>query len=161
MATILSDLSTKNALGARGDLSTALVNGDDAAGTVLYATVRMPTTTYTSGDILELVPANLVPIGSVLSPELSTVWCSVLPGASANVLTKIGVGSDDDAYSSSLTIALAKTVYHLANGGTAPAQLTGTPIRVTTQETINATLTFTGTAAATQFVFRIAYIVKG
>lgn len=158
MATILSDLGTKNALGARGDLSTALVNADDACGTILYATVRFASQTFGVSDILELVPANLVPIGSVVAPELCTVWCSATGGVTA---MNIGTTSSASAYANALA-PVAVTVKSWATSGTGPAQTTGTAnaaIRVTTQEAIIATLT-NGTPVAAAYVFRVAYIAK-
>jgi hypothetical protein len=111
---------------------------------------------------LTLVPANLVPLGSVVCPELSTVYASTLGGITG---IDIGTTTDPDAYCDGL-VPVALTAKHWANCGTIPAQLSGTanaairPGGSTLQENISATLAITG-GIATVLVFRIAYIVKG
>lgn len=160
MANTNSDLATKSAAALK-DRSAGLVHGDDAAGIVLYATakVTIPATPEVD-DTLTLVPAAAVPLGAVVIPQLSHVYCVTDPGTALTL--DIGITSNPDLFSDALALTTAGTTggpVNFAASGTAPVGIAA-PHRFTEAEDIIATVKVSTAVVETVAVFTIAYRAK-
>lgn len=169
MANTNSDLATKQAA-AKLDPSAGVINMDDACGTVLYATakVTIPATPAVN-DTITIIPAELLPIGAVVIPQLSSVYLATDPGTA--LILDIGLVSDPDCYADALSLSVAATVVPIATCATLtgsvrfdqcasiPAYLV-TPHRILTQEAIIATVKTSTAVDETVAIFTIAYRAK-
>ena len=162
MANTNSDLATKQAA-AKLDPSAGVINMDDACGVVLYATAKVTIpATPTVNDTITIIPAELLPIGAVVIPQLSSVYLATDPGTALTL--DIGLVSDPDCYADALALTVAATAsatgaVSFDKSGTAPAYLV-TPYRILTQEAIIATVTVSTAVDATVAIFTIAYRAK-
>ena len=162
MANTNSDLATKQAAAQR-DPSSGMVNMDDACGIVLFATAKVTIpATPTVDDTITIIPAELLPVGAVVIPQLSSVYLATDPGTALTL--DIGLVSDPDCYSDGLALTVAATAS--ATGavsfdkcGTAPAYLV-TPYRIASQEALIATVKTSTAVDATVAIFTIAYRAK-
>lgn len=159
----LSDLATKQAA-AKLDPSAGVINGDDATGLVLIATakVTIPASVEATSTLV-LVPAELLPVGAVVIPQLSHVYLSTDPGTS--ITMDVGLVSDPNKFCAGLVLTTAGTTggaVCLAASGSTPDGLT-TPYRITTQENLIATISAVDTpvAGTNVVIFTIAYRTKG
>ena len=151
-----SDLITKQAAAQR-DPSAGLVNGDDALGIVLYATAQITIpATPTVGDKLRLIPAEMVPLGGVVIPQLSHVFLATDPGTALTL--DIGTATNDDAFADALALNTAG-LFSFAASATVPAGI-ATPYRFTAQEEIFATVKVSTDVVATVATVTIAYRAK-
>jgi hypothetical protein len=138
-------------------VSTGIRNGDDANGklTVATANVTIPSTLAVN-DILNIIPAGLLPIGAVVVPQL----CSVTLADPGTTLTlDIGYAADPDAYADGITLSAGGQIAFTS--GTLPVAVT-TPVRIeTAADAIYATvMSAAGINAATVLTFLIAYRSK-
>jgi len=157
-----SDLATAQAA-ALQDPSSGIVNGDDMGGVLLiaHAKVTMPASgtspLLNANDTLTIIPAEAVPIGAVLVPQLCSVYAVTDPGTALTL--DIGTPTDPDKFADALAVNAAGLV-NFAASGTPPVGI-ATPYRFTTQEAIVATCVTVNTLDETVLVFTIAYRVKG
>ena len=138
-------------------VSTGIRNGDDANGKLTFATanVTIPSTTA-ANDILNIIPAGLLPIGAVVVPQL----CSVTSADPGTTLTlDIGFAANPDAYADGITLSAGGQIAFTS--GTLPAAVT-TPVRIeTAADAIYATVMTAATITdATVLTFLIAYRSK-
>jgi hypothetical protein len=106
-------------------VSTGIRNGDDANGklTVATANVTIPST-LAANDILNIIPAGLLPIGAVVVPQLSSVT-SADPGTTLTL--DIGFAANPDAYADGITLSAGGQIAFTS--GTLPDAVT-TPVRI-------------------------------
>lgn len=156
MATIKSDLVTKQEA-ALTDITAGLEHGDDFAGIVLYATaiVTIPATPEVD-DIIELVPAEAVPAGAVVIPQLSHVYCVTDPGTALNL--DIGIADLEDKFADNLALTAAGLVSFAASG--TPPDGIASPYRMADPADIIATVKTSTGVVETVAVFTIAYRAK-
>lgn len=160
MANINSDLATKQAA-AKQDHSAGIIHGDDAMGIILFATAKVTVpSTAAVDDTLTLVPAEACPVGAVVIPQLSHVYCVTDPGTALTL--DIGTAADPDKFSDALALTTAGTTggaVSFSASGTAPAAI-ATPYRFSEQEAILATVKVATSLNETVIVFTIAYRAK-
>lgn len=155
MATFLSDLATKQAA-ALLKSSDGVRDGDDFCGSLKVATAHVTLTSATAAaDILTIIPAELVPVGAVVVPQL----CSVTSADPGTTLTlDIGDADDTDRYADGIVLSSGGQIAFCS--GTKPAAV-GTPFRITEQGAIYATVASAATVTdATVLTFVIAYRSK-
>lgn len=157
----LSDLATKQAA-AKIDASAGVINGDDAGGIVLYATAKItiPATPAVS-DTLTIIPAELLPVGAVVIPQLSHVYLASDPGTLLTI--DIGLVSAPACFADDLQLTVPGNplgAVSFSASTNVPAYLI-TPYRIAAQEAIIATVVTSTAVVATVAVFTIAYRAKG
>jgi hypothetical protein len=154
MATFNSTLVTADAARL---MSAGLRDGDDANGKLTVATANVTLTSATAAnDILNIIPAGLLPIGAVVVPQL----CSVTSADPGTTLTlDIGYAANPDAYADGITLSAGGQIAFTS--GTLPAAVT-TPVRITgAADAIYATVMTANTVTdATVLTFIIAYRSK-
>jgi hypothetical protein len=151
-----SDLITKQAAAQR-DPAAGIVNGDDASGIVLLATchITVPAAVATSTK-LRLIPAEAVPVGAVVVPQMCSVFAHTDPGTA--FVIDVGTATNDDAFADALACSAAG-LFNFAASGTVPVGI-GTPYRFTKQEEIFATVRTATDVVETLLTVIIAYRAK-
>ena len=155
MATFNSDLVTKQAA-ALLKSSDGVRDGDDFAGNVKMATAHVTLTGSTAAaDIINIIPAELVPVGAVVVPQLCTVTCGD-PGTTLTL--DIGDALDTDRYADGIALSSGGCINFCT--ATKPAAV-ATPYRIPEQAAIYATVASADTITnGTVLTFVIAYRSK-
>lgn len=154
MATFTSDIA---AAFATNRLSTGVRNGDDANGKLTVATAQVTLTSATAAaDILNIIPAGLLPEGAVVVPQLSSVTCSD-PGTTLTL--DVGYAANPDAYADGIVLSAGGQIAFTS--GTKPAAV-ATPNRIVDEDdAIYATVASADTITNnTVLTFLIAYRSK-
>lgn len=111
------------------------------------------TTGLQANDTIQLVPADLIPVGATIDTQESFLYCESTPGTS--VIVDIGTASNDDGIADALTLATGPA------GGPVPFSKNGTLVAVqtaiTTQEAVYATVKTATSPANCTVRFRLAY----
>jgi hypothetical protein len=154
MAIFKSDIVTK---AESNRVSTGVRDGDDANGKLTLATAHVTLTGATAAaDLLEIIPASLLPIGAVVVPQLCSVTCSD-PGTTLTL--DIGYAANPDAYADGIVLSSGGQIAFTS--GTKPAAV-AVPVRITGEaDAIYATVASADTVTnATVLTFIIAYRSK-
>jgi hypothetical protein len=154
MATFKSDLVTKS---ETNRISTGIRDGDDANGKLTLATAHVTLTGSTAAaDILQIIPAQSLPLGAVVIPQLSSVTCSD-PGTTLTL--NVGFTADPDAYAAGIVLSAGGKIDFTS--GTKPAAVS-TPVRIEGEaDAIFATVATASTITnGTVLTFVIAYRSK-
>jgi hypothetical protein len=155
MATFNSDLVTKQAA-ALLKSSSGVRDGDDFSGSVKLATAHVTLTGSTAADdIINIIPAELVPVGAVVVPQLCTVT-SADPGTTLTL--DIGDAANTDRYADGIVLNAGGIINFCS--GTKPESV-ATPYRIPEQAAIYATVMTADTVTnGTVLTFVIAYRSK-
>lgn len=111
------------------------------------------TTGLAANDIINLLPASLVPVGSIVDVENSFLFCETTPGTS--VIVDIGTAANDDGIADALTLATGPAA------GVVPFSKCGTLVaaqaKIETQAAIFATVKTATSPANCTVRFRVAF----
>lgn len=155
MANTNSNLATLAASVVNDPSATTL--GINLGAIVLFARGRVTCpATPTVNDTLTLLAANQLPVGAIVMPELSYIYCVTDPGTA--LALDIGTASNVDVYADNLSLTAAVTKSDFAASGTAPLGITA-PAAVSTQEAVIATVVTSTDVVETVLEFAIAYRV--